>query len=29
MPGVPEAGDDSMGKERPLRDLPDASAELW
>jgi len=29
MPGVPEAGDDSVGKERPLRDLPDEGAELW
>ena len=29
MPGVPEAGDDSVGKERPLRDLPDAGADLW
>jgi len=29
MPGVPEAGNDSVGKERPLRDLPDEGAELW
>jgi len=29
MPGLPQTGNDSVGKERPLRDLPDAGADLW